>query len=61
MNVEFLFEPDAPPIWPDDEFTAAWLEGIQEARRRADIEEASRDLTRGTGSSSIGTVFEEID
>ena len=24
------------PIWPDDEFTRAWLNGIAEARRRAD-------------------------
>jgi hypothetical protein len=24
------------PIWPDDEFTRQWLEGIAEARRRAD-------------------------
>jgi predicted RNase H-like HicB family nuclease len=24
------------PIWPDDEFTKAWLAGIAEARRQAD-------------------------
>lgn len=28
----------AGPIWPDDEFTRDWLEGIAEARRRADQE-----------------------
>ena len=26
----------AAPIWPDDEITRDWLEGIAEARRRAD-------------------------
>jgi hypothetical protein len=26
------------PLWPDDEFTRAWLEGIAEARRQADAE-----------------------
>ena len=26
----------AQPIWPDDEITRAWLEGIAEARRVAD-------------------------
>jgi hypothetical protein len=26
----------AQPIWPDDEFTRAWLEGIAEARRITD-------------------------
>jgi predicted RNase H-like HicB family nuclease len=29
------FTPDRP-LWPDDEFTRAWLEGIAEARRQAD-------------------------
>jgi predicted RNase H-like HicB family nuclease len=24
------------PVWPDDEITRAWLEGIVEARRQAD-------------------------
>jgi predicted RNase H-like HicB family nuclease len=24
------------PLWPDDEFTQAWLQGIAEARRQAD-------------------------
>jgi predicted RNase H-like HicB family nuclease len=24
------------PLWPDDEFTRAWLEGIAEARRQAE-------------------------
>lgn len=28
------------PIWPDDELTRQWLEGIAEARRRADREPA---------------------
>ena len=26
------------PIWPDDEITRDWLEGIAEARKRADAE-----------------------
>jgi hypothetical protein len=28
--------PRKSPIWPDDEFTRQWLEGIAEARKRAD-------------------------
>ena len=28
----------ARPIWPDDEITRAWLEGIAEARARADAQ-----------------------
>ena len=29
------FTPDRP-LWPDDQFTRAWLDGIAEARRQAD-------------------------
>lgn len=31
------FTPDRP-LWPDDQITRDWLEGIAEARRRADTE-----------------------
>jgi hypothetical protein len=28
-------EPVSEPVWPDDEFTAAWLQGIRQARLAA--------------------------
>ena len=36
------------PIWPDDEITRDWLEGIAEARKRADQESYPWE-DRGTG------------
>jgi len=46
VRMQIGHRPPTTPIWPEDDLTRAWLEGIEEARKRADRELLEESLVK---------------